>query len=236
MNNLFRRLKRKTNSLNLKYFGDHLVNNRIKLLKHHKIQTLLDVGANTGQFAYYTRHAGYKNQIYSFEPLSEAFDLLEDFAKHDNKWDIVKTAIGDEDGEIEINISENLQSSSILDMMPQHVESAPESAYKGAEKVDIHRIDTIVDSYSANLEKTFLKIDTQGFEKNVLLGARESIKSLGGLQLELSLVKLYKGEVLFREMLNYIMDKGFALHSLEPGFFDKKIGHLLTVDAIFYRS
>ena len=235
MNNLFSRLKRKTNSLNLHFFGGHLVNNRIKLLKHHKIQTLLDVGANTGQFAYYTRHAGYKNQIYSFEPLSEAFKILTNFAKQDKKWDIVNTAIGNEDGEIEINISENLQSSSILDMMPKHVKSTPESAYKGVEKVDIQRIDTIIDSYSANLEKTFLKIDTQGFEKNVLLGARESIKKLGGLQLELSLVELYKGEILFREMLNYILDKGFTLHSLEPGFYDKKSGQLLQVDAIFYR-
>lgn len=236
MNLLLRRLLRKTNSLNRKYLGSYLINNRIKLLNHFQIQTLLDVGANTGQFAYYTRHTGYKNHIVSFEPLTDAFALLSQFARLDNKWEIVKAAIGDMDGEIEINISENLQSSSILDMMPDHVKSAPESAYRGKETVKIHRIDSIIDQYATNLNQTFLKIDTQGFEKNVLIGAEQSLKKIKGLQLELSMVELYKGETLFDEMLGFILDKGFVLHSLEPGFYDKKTGQLLQVDAIFYRK
>ncbi len=236
MNILLRRLLRKTNSLNRKYFGSELINNRIKLLKHFQIQSILDVGANTGQFAYYTRHTGYKNQIISFEPLTEAFIVLEKFAKHDKKWDIVNAAIGDMDGEIEINISENLQSSSILDMMPDHVKSAPESAYCGKEIVKIYRLDSIIDRYIVNKDQAFLKIDTQGFEKNVLLGAERSLKKLKGLQLELSTKELYKGETLFNEMIDFIIEKGFAIHSLEPGFYDKKSGQLLQVDAIFYRS
>ncbi len=236
MNILFRRLLRKANSLNRKYFGSYLINNRIKLLSHFQIQYLLDVGANTGQFAYYTRHTGYKNNIISFEPLTEAFGILGKFASHDKKWEIVNAAIGDMDGEIEINISENLQSSSILEMMPDHVKSAPESAYCGKEKVKIHRLDSIIDGYVPNLEEAFLKIDTQGFEKNVLLGAEQSLKKLKGLQLELSTKELYKGETLFNEMLDFILQKGFVIHSLEPGFYDKKSGQLLQVDAIFYRG
>ena len=135
MNLIIRKALRKANSIRRNNFGGYLLNNRIKLLKHHDIQTLLDVGGNTGQFAYYTRKAGYQNKIISFEPLSEAYVLLQAFARNDAKWDTVNAAIGDEDGEIEINVSENLQSSSILDMMPEHVESAPDSAYKGKEKV-----------------------------------------------------------------------------------------------------
>ena len=236
MNILFHRLLRKGSSLNRKYFGSILINNRIKILNHYQIQTVLDVGANTGQFAYYTRHTGYKNKIISFEPLTEAFALLSKFACHDKKWDIVNAAIGDTDGEVEINISDNLQSSSILDMMPHHLKSAPESAYHGSEFVKIYRLDTIIKKYATNLEKTFLKIDTQGFEKNVLVGAENSLKRLKGIQLELSLVELYKGETLFNEMLTFIVDMGFVLHSLEPGFHDKKSGQLLQVDAIFYRK
>jgi FkbM family methyltransferase len=215
--------------------GGYLLNNRIKLLKNNDIQILLDVGGNTGQFAYYTRNAGYRNQIISFEPLSSAYSLLVAFAKNDPKWQTVNAAIGDMDGEIEINVSANLQSSSILDMMPDHVKSAPESAYTGKEKVKIHKLDTIIDQYSDNLDKTFLKIDTQGFEKNVLEGAERCLQSIKGLQLELSMVELYKGETLFNEMLNYIIKKGFTVYSLEPGFYDKKTGQLLQVDAIFYR-
>lgn len=236
MNLLLRKALRKANSIKRNNFGGYLLNNRIKLLKHHNIKILLDVGGNTGQFAYYTRKAGYQNKIISFEPLSEAYALLTSFAKNDSQWDTVNAAIGDEDGEIEINVSENLQSSSILDMMPEHVESAPESAYKGKETVAIHKLDSIIDKYSTNLEQTFLKIDTQGFEMNVLKGATNSLKSLKGLQLELSMVELYKGETLFNDMLNYIIEKGFTVYSLEPGFYDKTTGQLLQVDAIFYRK
>jgi FkbM family methyltransferase len=215
--------------------GNPLMHNRIKLLKHFNIQTVLDIGANTGQFAYYTRHLGYRNEIISFEPLSSAYSILSKFAEKDKKWQIRNCAIGDSDGQVEINVSLNSQSSSILDMMPDHLKSAPDSVYEGKEMVDIHKLDTILDDYRLELDQTLLKIDTQGFEKNVIEGARNSLKTMKGLQLELSLVELYKGEALITEMLNIIKDLGFTIHSLEPGFYDRKTGQLLQVDGVFYR-
>ncbi|GAB4320114.1 MAG: FkbM family methyltransferase [Bacteroidales bacterium] len=235
MNIFTRKILRKVNSIKRNNINSTLLKNRIKLLKTHHITTLLDVGANTGQFAYYTRHAGYRNRIVSFEPLSEAFSILKSFAASDPKWDIVNCAMGNKEEEIEINVSENLQSSSFLDMMPGHVKSAPDSAYVKKEKVKIYRLDDVIGDYTDDLSHTFLKIDTQGYEKNVLEGAAVSLKEMRGLQLELSLVELYKGETLFREMLNYILDQGFTLCSLEPGFTDSQSGQLLQVDAIFYR-
>ena len=236
MNILIRKGLRRANSIKKKHFGGYLMQNRIKLLKHFNIATILDVGANTGQFAYYTRKMGYQNRIVSFEPLSKAFAILSQFAKNDRNWQIENCAIGNLDGEIEINVSRNLQSSSILNMMPEHEQSAPDSAYMGKEKVEIHNLDSIISEYTDNLELTYLKIDTQGFEKNVLMGAKESLKSIKGLQLELSLVELYQGETLITEMLNIIKELGFAIFSLEPGFYDKDTGQLLQVDGIFYRK
>jgi len=235
MNIALKKGLRKANSLRLKHFGNYLAHNRIKLLKHFEIKTLLDVGANTGQFAYYTRKLGYANTIISFEPLSSAFSVLQKFAKTDPNWQIQNCAIGDTDGQIEINISANSQSSSILDMMPDHIESAPDSVYEGKEMVNIHKIDTIIDKYTDNLDSTFLKIDAQGFEKKVIEGAKNSIKYIKGLQLELSMIELYKGETLITEMLSLISDLGFTILSLEPGFYDKNTGQLLQVDGIFYR-
>jgi len=236
MNIIVRKGLRRANSIRKKYFGGYLMQNRIKLLNHFNIKTILDVGANTGQFAYYTMKFGYRNTIISFEPLSSAFAILKEFSKNDSKWEVVNSAIGDIDGEIEINISENSQSSSILDMMPDHVKSAPDSAYTGKEKVKIQKIDTVISNYSDNPEDIFLKIDTQGFEKNVLDGAEKSLKKTKGLQLELSMVELYKGETLITEMLNIIKEKGFTIYSLEPGFYDKNTGQLLQVDGIFFRK
>lgn len=226
---------RRINNYRKKYFGSFLLQNRIKLLNHFDIQTIFDVGANTGQFAYNTRKFGYRNAIISFEPLTSACRILSAFAKNDPNWKIVNTAIGDFDGEIEINISANSLSSSLLEMMPQHLSSEPGSAYCGREKVKINRLDTIVNLYTDNLSKTFIKIDTQGFEKNVLEGAERSLMEIKGLQIELSMVELYQGETLIHEMLLMIKSLGFTCCSLEPGFYDKKTGQLLQVDGIFFR-
>jgi hypothetical protein len=93
-----------------------------------------------------------------------------------------------------------------------------------------------VEETKLNLQNAYMKIDTQGFEKNVIEGAKESLKDIKGLQLELSMVELYQGETLVTDMINYIEDKGFTLYSLEPGFYDTKSGQLLQVDGIFYRQ
>jgi FkbM family methyltransferase len=236
MNIVIRKVLRKANSIRKKYSGGYLLHNRIKLLKHFDIQTILDVGANTGQFAYYTRKIGYKNDIISFEPLTSAFGILEKFAKSDSNWYVNNYAIGNLDGTIDINISLNSQSSSILEMMPDHVKSAPDSAYEGKEVVNIHKLDSIINNFTDDFERTFLKIDTQGFEKNVIDGAEKSLKSIKGLQLELSMVELYKGETLIKDMINLIEDIGFTIYSLEPGFYDKNTGQLLQVDGIFFRK
>jgi hypothetical protein len=69
-----------------------------------------------------------------------------------------------------------------------------------------------------------LKIDVQGFEKNVLAGAEASLQKIKILQLEMSLVPLYQNEWLFNEVLEYFAQKGFQLYSLENGFLTRKPG------------
>lgn len=236
MNILVKKSLRKANSINHKLFGGFLMHNRIKLLKHFNIQTVFDVGANSGQYAYYIRRLGYRNRIVSFEPIKAPFQMMEKFARHDKKWDIENFALGDSNGETEINVSGNVVSSSILDMTSTHLNAEPDSEYTRKEVIQIKTFDTYVAENKVDLTNSYMKIDTQGFEKNVIDGAAETLKDIKGLQMELSMVELYQGETLVTEMLNYIESKGFTLYSLEPGFYDTKTGQLLQVDGIFYRQ
>jgi FkbM family methyltransferase len=151
MHILIRKVLWKGNSLRRNYFGNYLMHNRIKLLHNFNIQTLLDVGANTDQFAYYSRKLGYKNTIISFEPLSSAFMILEKFARKDPKWHIHNCAVGDSNGDVEINISANLQSSSLLDMMPDYLKSAPDPEYLGTEEVSVFTLDTLLEQENLDL-------------------------------------------------------------------------------------
>jgi FkbM family methyltransferase len=164
-----------------------------QLLDYHKIDLVLDVGANVGQYAKSLRDLGYSGRIVSFEPLSSAYSQLKTASKKDPLWEIApQTAIGNQEGEIIINIAGNSQSSSALPMLDAHVQSAPESAYSGSETVKLSRLDTLAKDYIKSETKSiFLKIDVQGLEKQVLEGATAILPLVKGIKLELSLVPLY---------------------------------------------
>ncbi|MDB9394711.1 FkbM family methyltransferase [Microcystis aeruginosa] len=208
-----------------------------RLLAYHNIDLVFDVGANVGQYAKSLRDLGYSGRIVSFEPLSSAYSQLKTASKKDLLWEIApQTAIGNQEGEIIINIAGNSQSSSALPMLDAHVQSAPESAYSGSETVKLSRLDTLAKDYIKSETKSiFLKIDVQGLEKQVLEGATAILPLVKGIKLELSLVPLYEGQVLFKEMIDIIEKLGYELYGIEPGFTAEKTGRMLQMDGIFFK-
>ncbi len=208
-----------------------------RLLAYHNIDLVFDVGANIGQYAKLLRELGYSGRIVSFEPLSSAYSQLKAVSEKDPLWEIApQTAIGNQEGEIVINIAGNSYSSSALPMLDAHLESAPESAYSGSETVKLSRLDTLAKDYIKSETKSiFLKIDVQGLEKQVLEGATAILPLVKGIKLELSLVPLYEGQVLFKEMIDIIEKLGYELYGIEPGFTAEKTGRMLQMDGIFFK-
>lgn len=213
----------------------HPIARRKSLFRFYDINTVLDIGANSGQFGRELRkEIGFNERILSFEPLSTAFVLLKEHARHDPRWEAFNFAIGDTNEKKEINIAGNSYSSSLLDMLPAHLQSAPESKYVGRETIEIRTLDSIFEGLKA-AGNVYMKIDTQGFESKVLKGAGKSLPSIGTVQLEMSLVPLYDGELQFVEMCSLMERKGYNLVALENGFTDDASGQLLQVDGIFRR-
>jgi FkbM family methyltransferase len=208
---------------------------RMLLLNKFKINKIFDVGANIGQYALDIRKVGFDGEIISIEPLTAAYLELEKVSSQDSKWHLLNIALGNENKETIINIAANSVSSSIREMLPAHKNSAPYSAYISQEKVTIKKLDTIFEDYYKENDIVFLKIDTQGYERNVIDGAENSLIKIKGIQIEMSLIPLYKGEMLFPFWLEYLKVKGFELFSLENGFFDEKSGQLLQVDGLFFK-
>jgi FkbM family methyltransferase len=208
-----------------------------RLLAYHNIDLVFDVGANIGQYAKLLRELGYSGRIVSFEPLSSAYSQLKAVSEKDPLWEIApQAAIGNQEGEIIINIAGNSYSSSALPMLDAHLESAPESAYSGSETVKLSRLDTIAKDYIKSETKSiFLKIDVQGLEKQVLEGATAILPLVKGIKLELSLVPLYEGQVLFKEMIDIVEKLGYELYGIEPGFTAEKTGRMLQMDGIFFK-
>jgi len=204
---------------------------------HQKeIDIVFDIGANTGQFATEIRSKGFQGEIISFEPLTSARRSLLNKAERDSKWLVhEQAAIGDQNGEIEINISGNSVSSSVFPMLEAHSSAAIDSIYVGKEVVPIVRLDSISHQYLHSESKLFIKIDAQGFEWQVLNGAVETLKRVQGVLCELSLVPLYEGQHLWLEVIDRLEASGFTLWAIQKGFTDPRNGRSLQVDAIFLK-
>jgi FkbM family methyltransferase len=205
-------------------------------LVYFQIDVVLDVGANVGQYALGAREAHFKKTIVSFEPLSEAHKRLVEKSKNDGNWIVhERCAVGSEIGETEINISENSDSSSLLPMLAAHSDAAPESRYVGKDLIRIITLDSIYHTYCRTNERVFLKIDAQGYEKQVLDGAKDCLKYIKGVQVELSVVPLYASQNTYEYFFQLFKDHGFALWSLLPVFTDPRTGRMLQFDAVFIR-
>lgn len=206
---------------------------RLKIVKNLSINKLLDIGANIGQYSLDMRKRGFKKKIISFEPLKNAFEQLKKVAANDKNWVVNNYALGNESTQSAINVSRNSMSSSILNMLPEHIKSAPESIYISKQNIEIKKLDSVFESYYEVGDNIMVKIDTQGYEKNVILGAENSLSKIKIIQLEMSVVPLYENEIIFTEMIDFLDKKGFELFFLENGFTDIKTGRLLQLDGIF---
>jgi FkbM family methyltransferase len=209
----------------------------IAVLERFEITVVLDVGANAGQYGSALREWGYAGRIVSFEPLAEAHRLLERRAAADPAWRVApRMAIGDRDGEVEIEVSAESDMSSVLPQTDLLRRISPSSRVVGRETVPIRRLDGLVEDYVKPDDGTFLKIDTQGFEARVLAGARRLLPRLQGVQLEMALVRCYEGERDFRDLIDDLADAGFRPFLFIPGYFEHKLVRQLQVDGVFMRE
>ncbi|WP_246398591.1 FkbM family methyltransferase [Mycobacterium vicinigordonae] len=212
--------------------------NFMRQLESHRVTVILDIGANSGQYASDLRAAGFQGRIVSFEPLSGPYAILERRASTDPRWECHRSALGDSDGTISINVAGNAgESSSVLPMLKSHQEAYPPANYVGTEEVPVRRLDSVAADILQPSDVAFLKIDVQGFEKEVLAGGGETIQNYcAGIQLELSFLPLYEGGTLIREALDIAASLGFTPTGLRPCFTDMRNGRMLQADGIFFRE
>jgi FkbM family methyltransferase len=212
----------------------HYLGRRMQLMRSYGIDLVLDVGANSGQYARRLRSLGYSGQIVSFEPMRGPFLDLQAAAAKDDNWSCLQCGLGDADAEATIHVSENSVSSSLLPMLPSHDQHAPRSKFVDEERIQIERLDMLSAQQGWTQHRnTWLKIDVQGYEHKVLAGAAAMLPKVAALQLELSLVPLYSGQLTMIPMLELLADLGFDPVAFEPGFEDKATGEYLQVDGIF---
>jgi FkbM family methyltransferase len=208
---------------------------RFKWIRDLNIQTVLDVGANTGEFAAEIHAILPEAAIYSFEPLRECYALLVERMSHVPKFQAFDFALGSEASEIEMHRSEFTPSSSILRMGSLHKRAFPFTSKEVLEKIVIKRLDDIAGDLDLT-ENILIKIDVQGFEDKVILGGLKTIQVAKLLIVETSFESLYDGQPLFDTIYEMVKRIGFEYHGNFGQLLNPIDGNILQADGIFIKA
>jgi FkbM family methyltransferase len=199
------------------------------------IRTVLDVGANTGQFAKSIRSTLPDAAIYSFEPLRDCYVQLTAAMNDAASFQAFNFALGDETGEQTINRSSFSPSSSLLPMSAISKEAFPftDEGWT-AERILVRRLDDVVKQLDLAPE-VLIKIDVQGFEDRVIKGGWRTVQDAKIIITELSFQPLYDGQPLFDEIYGLLRAAGFRYGGAVGQLCNPNDGTPLQADGIFVR-
>jgi len=204
----------------------------IDFLRSRRITTVIDVGANEGQYATGLRVRGYHGEIIPFEPDRAAFKALKANAATDPLWTVNNEALGDENSVRAFNVTSYSEFNSFLPPTGSLTSIDPRSAVESQEQVAVASLDMLFSNFDG--KRVFLKSDTQGYEKHVLLGAVKSLPKLFGVQVEISLLEMYEGQPSLVEIVELMKSFGYSLAMIWPNHFhpDDPVS-LIEVDCVF---
>lgn len=202
----------------------------IELLPLYEVDFVVDVGANVGQYASEVRRLGYSGEILSFEPCSEPYQCLKEVSAADQAWRCMNAAAGEfAEDSVSIRVYRESVFSSMKTLQVVDMDYQEES-------IKVIRLDDVLlaDPQFMKASRPFLKVDTQGFDEQVLLGATESLKRCIGVQLECSLSPLYEGQWTIEDAIRFMRNAGFTPWSVKRGFIQDH--REFELDMIFYRE
>jgi len=196
-----------------------------RLISTLNVSCVLDVGARVGDYGLWLRRNGYRGDIISFEPVSSNFQALEKAAAHDANWHCFNYALGAEQSISSINVSKHTAYSSFHQVSTAAQERFGEETYtEREEKVEVHRLDDVFGTLPLKVtDRLYLKMDTQGWDLEVLKGARETLSHVIALQTEVSVQPIYEGMPVMRDSLEAIADYGFTPSGFFPVNLDSRM-------------
>ncbi len=208
----------------------------VSYLERHNIDCVLDIGANLGQFTCSLRDMGYRGEVVSFEALPDTHATLSDTARADEAWTVApRMAVADRNGETVFNVADNAVSSSLH--APDPSLRAEGISFQDEKRITVpmHTLETALADLGIAGKRMFLKMDVQGAEMEVLLGAIPILPQVVGVLSEMSVTPLYEGQHTYLAVDATIREKGFDLWDLETGFRSAETHRLLQFDAIYFR-
>ena len=199
------------------------------------IDVVLDVGAHVGEYGSWLRAIGFEGRIVSFEPVPESFAALAERTARDAAWRALPYALGAQRERRTITLAGAATFSSFRPASPYALaEFGAERVGGPTMAVDVRTLDEIWDTVVDGGERVYLKLDTQGWDLDVLRGTAGRLERVLALQTEVALKPVYSGAPSYRESLAALEDLGFEISGLFPVGLDSQM-RLLEVDCVALR-
>lgn len=210
-----------------------------RLFQSQQIDTVWDVGANRGQYYHYLRQEiEFPGTILSFEPVSELHKRLAEQSKGDPNWHVFPYALGEKQEHLTINVMNANDMSSFLEPDASHTDRFRDSnQVEHTEVVEVKRADDLYEEFAEHYssQRIYLKMDTQGFDVNVLKGARDSLASFVALQTEAAVLPLYEGMYTYQDMIDYLGKEDYSISGVFPVTVDQNM-KLIEFDCVMVNS
>jgi FkbM family methyltransferase len=208
----------------------------VQLIVARGCETVVDVGANVGQYARRLRAAGWHGPIVSVEPTPASHAALAAAAADDPLWTVAPAmALGEADGTATLHLNVRSDMNSLSPAAPALAEAFPRASAAGTVEVPVRRLDAIFDELASGATRAFVKIDVQGFEAQVLAGAEGALARIEGLQLELPVSRLYAEDRYYLDTLNRLDELGYELAFVFDLYFSRALGRQVKFDGVFFR-
>lgn len=208
------------------------------VLWRYRVDCVLDVGANRGQYARFLRQAGYRGRIISLEPVPEVFAQLAAAAADDDLWDVHQLALGRESGELEMHVASDGTLSSALPPSEFGTERFAALREIQVQRVPVRRLDALLPELfpAGETPRILLKLDTQGFDLEAFAGLGDAVDRVVALQSEVALLTIYEHMPRMPEALAVYEAAGFEVSGMYPVTREKRTARVLEYDCVMVRA
>ncbi|WP_284308685.1 FkbM family methyltransferase [Hydrogenophaga electricum] len=203
------------------------------VLKSKDFSSIIDVGANRGQFALAAAHFCKSAEIFSFEPLSKPTLVFKSVFRDISRVKLFQVAIGKSNSEEQMHVSEKDDSSSLLPIGEIQTEIFPGTGQAGLETVRVAKLSSIL-NFNEIRSPVLLKVDVQGFELAVIEGLLDCIAYFDSIYIECSFVELYRGQGLAHQVIDILHANSFKIVGVYNETFDRN-GRSIQADLLFSR-
>ena len=200
-------------------------------LRNIDCKTVVDIGANRGQYSLAVRHFMPDSKVIAFEPLIKPAEVFRQIFSEDSQVALRNIAIGPEEKNVSMHVSGKDDSSSLLPISDLQEEKYPGTGEVGTLEVKVAPLNSVL-SEDDIIEPALLKLDVQGFEMDALRGCESLLQKFEMIYCECSFVELYTGQKLASDVIAWLAERGFPIKGIYNVSYDSD-GVAIQADFLF---